>query len=362
MRVRLKELGLAGALVVAGLSSHAWSAPAARSATVPGVIDLHVDLPYALSHGKHGIDDASSPTNPERLVRGKTGTLVLPLFVLDAYKLTPQQARAEYDSVFATVDQAMRSTAARDVLASPGTAPKPGQVATILSFEGADGFADAPELIVPWIERGACFVGLVHSRNNALAGSSTEPDKKNRTGLTDKGRRLAEVVIAHGGVLDAAHASDAAADEMIGIAKAKGAPVVVTHTGMRALRDTGRNASDALIASVASTDGIVGIDIHSGHIARRPGTTASIDEVVEHIEHAVQVAGIDHVAIGSDLDGGIQMPEGADGAAFWPVLADHLTARGWNGEQIEAVFRANAARVLAWSRAHGCASRASQHP
>lgn len=357
MRFRLRVLALAAALMTAGPVGAARPAPAPKSATVPGVVDLHVDLPYALSHGKHAIDDASSPTNPDRLVRGKTGTLVLPLFVLDAYKLTPQQARAEYDQVFATVNQAMKSSAARGVLASPGLAPNPGQIATILSFEGADGFADAPELIVPWIERGACFVGLVHSRNNALAGSSTEPDKKHRTGLTDKGRKLAEVVIAHGGVLDAAHASDAAANEMIALATSRGAPVVVTHTGMRALRNTGRNASDAIIASVASTGGIVGIDIHSGHIARHPGSVASIDEVVEHIEHAVQVAGIDHVAIGSDLDGGIQMPDGADGAAFWPELADRLTSRGWNGEQIEAVFRANAARVIAWSRAHGCCSR-----
>jgi len=362
MRSRLKELGFAGALVVAALSNHAWSAPAVRSATVPGVIDLHVDLPYALSHSKHGIGDASSPTSPDRLVRGKTGTLVLPLFVLDAYKLSPQQVRSEYDQVFATMAQAMKSPAGRGLLASPGVAAGPGQVATLLSFEGADGFSDAPELIVPWIERGACFVGLVHSRNNALAGSSTEPDRMNRTGLTDKGRKLAEVVIAHGGVLDAAHASDAAVDEMITIARARGAPVVVTHTGMRSLRNTGRNASDSITTAVASTGGIVGIDIHSGHIARRPGSLASIDEVVEHIEHAVRVAGIDHVAIGSDLDGGIQVPDGADGAAFWPVLADRLTSRGWNGEQIEAVFRANAARVIAWARAHGCASRASQHP
>jgi len=326
--------------------------------TVPAVIDLHVDLPYAMHGRKHAFDDPSSPTSPARLARGKVGTLVLPLFVLDAHAMTPARARQEYQSVFAAMQQALQSPAGQGAMTAPDAAPEPGKVATVWSFEGADGFADRPDDIAAWIGRGACFVGLVHRQNNALSGSATDPDRAKRAlGLTDRGKALAELVVQRGGVLDGAHASDAAIDDLVAIAKQHQAPVVITHTGMRALRATGRNVDDAHLAAVASTGGVAGIDIHSGHIGAQPGGTATLDDVVAHIEHAVQVAGIDHVAIGSDLEGGITAPSDSDGAATWPLLVAKLTARGWNGESIEALLRGNAARVLSWSRAHGCGRR-----
>lgn len=344
------------------LSAAAWAAQGTASAAppapvVPAVIDLHVDLPYAMHHHKHGFEDADSATNPTRLARGQVGALVFPLFIVDGFKLTPSQARKEYEAAFAALNQVLQSPVGQRLFTPPDAPRQSGKIAAVLSFEGTDGFADQPDGIVPWIRKGACFVGLVHKQNNALAGSATDPSGAKRSvGLTDKGKALAEVIAAHGGVLDGAHASDAAIDDMIAIAKKHQAPVVVTHTGMRALRATGRNVDDTHLAAVASTGGIAGIDIHSGHIAAQPGTTATLDDVVAHIEHAVQVAGIDHVAIGSDLEGGITPPSDSDGAATWPLLVSKLAARGWNGESIEALLRGNAARVLAWSRAHGCGS------
>jgi membrane dipeptidase len=352
--------GWVSALLV---GSATWYAPLPAvadpaQATVPGVIDLHVDLPYALAGHKHAFDDAASATSPARLARGKVGTLVLPLFVLDAHAMTPSHARQEYQAVFSELQQALQSPAGQRTMTAPDSTAQQGKVATVLSFEGADGFADRPDDIVPWITRGVCFVGLVHRQNNSLSGSATDPNRiKRAVGLTDRGKALAEVVAQHGGVLDAAHASDAATDDLVAIARKHQAPVVVTHTGMRALRATGRNVDDAHLQAIASTGGVAGIDIHSGHIGRQPGGPATLDDVVAHIEHAVAVAGIDHVAIGSDLEGGISPPTDSDGAATWPLLASKLTARGWNGESIEALFRGNAARVLGWSRAHGCGPR-----
>jgi membrane dipeptidase len=322
---------------------------------VPAVIDLHVDLAYQLHAKKHAFDDASAPTSPARLAAGNVGVIVYPLFVGNAQKLTPQKARREYEALYADLQALWKSPAGQRSLLPPMAPAAPGKAGAVLSFEGADGFSDRPQEIVAWIERGACFVGLVHMKNNALAGSATDPDKKRRAlGLTPAGKALAEIVVSHGGVLDAAHASDAAADDMIAIARAHGAPIVVTHTGLRALRPIDRNVDDAHILAVASTGGVVGIDIHSGHIGAQPGMTATLDDVIAHIEHAVSVGGIDHVAIGSDLEGGIEQPSDADGAATWPILEKKLADRGWNGESIEALFRANAARVLAWAREHGC--------
>jgi membrane dipeptidase len=287
--------------------------------------------------------------------------LVLPLFVPDAHSLTPEEARRRYEDTFATLDHAIRSAEQRGVLLAPGSPVRPGHVATLLSFEGADGFADRPEAIDPWIRRGACFVGLVHARTNALAGSRTEPDpEKRKLGLSDAGRALAERVYQNGGVIDAAHASDAAVDDLVLLATRRSVPLVITHTGLSALRNVERNLDDERVRAVAGTGGVVGIDLHSGHIARAGRARATLADLVAQIRHAIAVAGDAHVAIGSDFDGGIVPPAGADGAAFWPVLAGRLAESGLSADAIAAVYHGNATRVVEWARARGCATEPPQ--
>jgi membrane dipeptidase len=337
--------------------SGAGPAASVRASAVYRVIDLHVDLASALYEHKHTIEAPTSPVHRDKLLKGGVELLVLPLFVPGAYASTPpHKANDSYEAVFVSLDRALRSSAAAEIFLRPGLPEQSGKVGTLLAFEGADGFADEPERIVPWIRKGACFVGLVHDHTNALSGSSTDPDAARRAvGLTERGRRLAEIVVRHGGVLDGAHGSEAAIDELVAIGKRLSAPVVVTHTGLRALRDLSRNVDDERLAAIASTGGVVGIDLHSGHLSSRRGL-ASVDDVVAHLEHAVRVAGIDHVAIGSDFDGGIRPPREADGAAFWPILAERLETRGWASHWVDSVLRANAARVIAWARLHGCGS------
>lgn len=339
-----------------GETARAGSAPGAALSGVR-VVDLHVDLAYALHTRRHGIAGPAAPLSPDRVLRGGVGTLVVPLFVESAHRLTPARARDAYDATLASLESALRSDAARGVFGPVGAGEVGDRVAVVLAFEGADGFADEPTKIVPWIRRGACLVGLVHGRTNALAGSSTEPKRERRNlGLTERGRALAEVVIRHGGVLDAAHASDAAMDDLVRLAKASAAPLVVTHTGLRSLCPIDRNLDDARLSAIAETGGVVGIDLHRGHLVAGSSRPATVDDVIAHLEHAVSVAGVEHVAIGSDFDGGIRPPRGVNGADFWSLLADRLAARGWTHRNIAAVLQDNAARVLTWARQHGCGS------
>jgi membrane dipeptidase len=323
-------------------------------AAVHPVIDLHVDLAYALRAGRHTIDSPGSPVRPSRLLRGGVQTLVLPLFVAKADVMRSEDVLSAYRETFLSFDRARRSAGNRGVLLAPGEPPRPGHVATLLALEGAEGFADRPESIGPWVRRGVCFVGLVHAHTNTLAGSSTDPSPEGRMhGLSDMGRALADRVYQSGGVVDAAHASDTAIDDLVVLAKRMSAPLVISHTGVRALTAIDRNVDDEHLKAIASTGGVVGIDLHSGHIARDGRARATLDDLVAHIEHAIAVAGARHVALGSDLDGGIMPPSGADGAEVWPLVAARLAARG---VEVEAVLHDNAARVIEWARAHGCAS------
>lgn len=313
------------------------------------VLDLHVDLAYALTKGRGAGESAAAlqgAVSAERLRRGGVVGIVVPLFVEGADTMSPEQARKGYEEAFSALGRAWES----GVLVAPGKAAGDGQVATVLAFEGADGFAGDPTALDVWIERGARLFGIVHQRSNRLAGSSQEPVRARRGGLTEEGEAVVRSVLVRGALVDVAHASDAAFDDIARIAREMGSPLVDSHTGVRALVDIERNLDDERLRAIAESRGVVGIDLHSGHVSPRPGEAATLRDVADHLEHAARIAGFDHVAIGSDLEGGIEPPADADGEATWPRLASILRERGWTVAQIGAVFSGNARRVLSSAR------------
>ncbi len=301
-------------------------------------MDLHVDLPHAI-HTQHRPLDAIE-ASPARLARGHVRAILAPLFTVNAYAMTPAEARAAYEQKLAASRAAFAAIAPTEAW---------------LSFEGADGFADDPSGIDAWMERGACLVGLVHDHGNALGGASQDPSAEQRArGLTDAGKALARHVVSRGGLLDLAHASDRTMDDLAAIARASSAPVVDSHTGVRALHPTMRNIDDAHLRAVAASNGIVGISMHGGHIGKTPGQPPTLDDYVDVVMHAIEVAGIDHVAIGSDFDGNIDPPKGADGESVWPRVRAMLAARGVRDEDVAKIFSGNALRVFGWAKDHGC--------
>ena len=295
---------------------------------------MHADLGVAIHDGHVTLDDATFSLNADRLRRGGVRTLVVPLFALDASERAPSDVRLDYSAVRAEVE------------AELARARHPVEI--VYAFEGADGFADGPEALDAYASAGACVLGVVHRRSNALGGASQEPDHEQRArGLSDAGRAVAERAVADGMLLDVAHASDATFDDLAKIAEAHGSPLVDSHTGMRALLAIDRNLDDARVRRIAASGGVVAIDVHGGHVGSAPGEPPTVDDVVAHVLHALAVAGVEHVALGSDFGGGIVAPVEADGAAWWPVLAVRLRQRGVDEAGLEALFSGNARRVLA---------------
>jgi membrane dipeptidase len=316
------------------------------------VVDLHVDLAFAIASEGRTLHDRDSAASIERLRRGGVSLLVLPLFVRDADALPPGEVRRGYAETYRALSETLRTS---DLFLLPGEPEAPGRIATVLAFEGADGLEGDAQGIADWIRRGACLFGPVHQRTNRLAGSSQDPERARRAaGLSAAGEELVAAVYAAGGLVDVAHASDAAFDDIARLARRAGAPLIDSHTGVRALVDIDRNLDDERLRAIAASGGVAGIDLHSGHVSPHPGEPATLADVADHLMHAARIAGIEHVAIGSDFEGGIVPPSDADGEATWPRLAALLRARGWTAAQIEAVLAGNARRVLAFTFARGC--------
>ncbi len=179
--------------------------------------------------------------------------------------------------------------------------------------------------------RGVVFIGPVHLTNNAFGGSSSGSDR----GLTALGRSLVTEMNRAGVLLDLAHASGKTFDESLALTES---PPLVSHSGVRAVHDTWRNLGDDQIRAVASRGGVIGV-----MLAPPALRDASLEEALRHIEHVMAVGGEDAVAIGSDFDGYVTPPIGADGL---PALTELMLRRGFSDERIRKVLGGNVLRLL----------------
>jgi membrane dipeptidase len=186
-------------------------------------------------------------------------------------------------------------------------------------------------------------------------------------------------------VVDVSHVSDAAARQVLELSTA---PVIASHSSCRALAGHPRNLPDELIRAIAATGGVVGINFYNEFMdqayfeamSKRTGETIEVlnrptsyppeeldrvagermrgffhdppfrppfERILEHVDHAVQVAGVDHVGIGSDLDAtAIPTPEGMDSVSDFPRITEGLVRRGYSDADIEKILGGNFLRVF----------------
>jgi membrane dipeptidase len=305
------------------------------------VVDLHVDLPWQVHYKKRPLALSEGHATLTALAKGGYGGIVFPIYLPD--KAHKDGAHIEdADAIFATIETIIRDN--HLFLPLGARAAEHGRISSFLSIEGAGAFAADVAQIDRFIARGLRLVSPCHAANGPLSSSAT--GAKVAHGLTPLGKEFCERVYAGGALVDVSHVSDAAFDDIAAIARAHHAPVVATHSNARAIAAHPRNLTDAQLRVIAETGGVTGLNLHAPFVTS--GGEATIADVVKQVEHMVKVAGIAHVAVGSDFDGGIRTPEGLDDAGALPALAAALRARGMSYDDVLAIFSLNALRVLAW--------------
>lgn len=305
----------------------------------PPVIDLHVDLSYQVNFRGRSLADGTGQMPARELLPGGVAGVVLPLYVPRwASELGPREQ--DWTRSRQRLLELLPST---PPYALPGCAVAEGKVRTWFALEGAGPLAAAPERVGHWVQQGVRLFGLVHTWHNELATSSGAPNPAGR-GLTERGREVVARVHAAGASVDVSHASDAATEELIALARRDGRPLVATHSNARRLAPHPRNLSDGQLRGIASTGGVVGVNFHSSFLVR--GRRAKLADVVRHVQHLVQIMGVEHVALGSDYEGDIRPAVGLESARQLPRLAAALRAKGMSEGDVEKVFARNALRVL----------------
>jgi len=220
---------------------------------------------------------------------------------------------------------------------------------------------------------------LTHSRNNNWADSAT--DKPVHNGLTDFGKEVVREMNRLGMLVDVSHVADKTFFDALAVTTK---PVIASHSSMRALSDVPRNITDEMLRALASNGGVVGISFGEGFVnpkdaealesaiktettaplltgralddyaaedvrtlfGHRVKVAATVEDVANHIDHAVKVAGIDHVGIGSDFDGVSGPPSGLDDVSKMPALIEVLLERGYAERDVKKILGENYLRVI----------------
>jgi membrane dipeptidase len=208
-----------------------------------------------------------------------------------------------------------------------------GLTAGLLAIEGAHALDGDPANVEVVADAGFRMMSPSHFFDTAFGGSAHGIEKG---GLTDAGREMVRRMEARGMLVDVAHASAATIDGILAVARR---PVVASHTGFRGVADNSRNLTDEHARGIAATGGLLGVGFWA---------TASGGEdaaaIARSIRYAVNVAGIDHVGLGSDFDGAVRVPFDATGLV---VLTDALLEAGFADDEIAKVMGGNARRLLA---------------
>ncbi len=217
-----------------------------------------------------------------------------------------------------------------------------GKIGAILSLEGAEPLDGYLELLNVFYRLGVRWLGLTWNFRNQVADGVADADTGG--GLTPFGVEVVHTCYHLGIVVDVSHLSPAGVESVL--KEAKG-PVVASHSNARALCDHRRNLTDDQARAIAATGGVIGVTFVPAFLTPEP-EKASLDHVLDHIEHFVQVVGVDHMGIGSTFDGlgDSRPPRGLEDVRHYTALHQGLRARGFTEEEITAILGGNWYRVL----------------
>ena len=208
---------------------------------------------------------------------------------------------------------------------------------------------------------GARYITLTHRDNNQLADSSSAPEPIHG-GLSPLGGQVVAEMNRLGMMIDVSHVSEESFWAVIAITKA---PIIASHSACASLTDSDRNLTDEQLRALARNGGVIqvrgGPQLHQGG---RPGPSRgpappTLKDFVDHLDHAAKVAGIDHVGIGSDFDGGGGIP-GFNDVTEAPNVTIELVRRGYTEEQIRKIWGENLLRV--WRDVAKAAARLERAP
>ena len=215
-----------------------------------------------------------------------------------------------------------------------------GRIAAILGVEGGHALEGRLENLDRFYERGVRVLTVTWSNSNELGDSSSDENKPHN-GLSSLGRQAVRRMNELGMIIDVSHSADKTVFDILDKSLS---PVIASHSGIRARRDFNRNLTDEQIRAIAAHGGVVGV-VFLPYFLREPEDKATIQDVLDCIDHICQLVGPDHAGLGSDFDGfGGALP-GLEDVTKMGAIGAGLRRRGFVDGDIAKIAGLNVLRV-----------------
>ena len=379
-----------GGLLAVGVKCDAISARAKKLHFSSIVVDTHDDTTQRFLDGKFDISErhADGSIDLPRMREGGLGAIFFSIWIPS--KITGPEAVNRALTQIEAVRQQVRAHPKELVLANTAeevrAAHKEGKIAALMGVEGGHMINSDLDTLRKFASLGVRYMTLTHSGNDEWADSST--DKPVHNGLTDFGKEVVREMNRLGVIVDISHVSDKTFYDALEVSKA---PMIASHSSCRAICDAPRNMTDQMMKDLAAKGGVVQINYHVGFLSQEfrnaekanpeinkaiaeevqkrcaeneacqliegdrltreyveKGKLPRIDwtKIIEHIDHAVKVAGAGHVGLGSDFDGA-NMPYGMEDATKLPKITEALLKKGYSEGDVKKILGENTLRVMA---------------
>lgn len=357
-------------------------------------LDSHTDTPMLFTREdfdvsvRHNAYESSTKVDFPRMIEGGLDGIFMAVFLGQGSRDSLGHANANakahqiIDSIYSVIgkypDLATIALNADDIYAIE----KVGKRAIYMGIENGYALADDIHNVEFFFNQGARYITLCHTKNNDLCDSSNDTIEHN--GVSEFGKEVIKEMNRLGMLIDVSHISDKSFYDVIELSKA---PVIASHSSSRAICDSPRNLTDDMLRKLAENGGVAQVCILSSYVKETPHnpqadsmrlairekfanyesmtdeqqkeagqawrsidklfppTLATVQDVVDHIDHMVEVAGIDHVGIGTDFDGGGGV-EGCYDVSELPNITIEMVRRGYKEEDIIKIWGGNFLRVL----------------
>ena len=353
------------------------------------VVDTHDDTTQRFLDGKFdlGVRSAAGSIDIPRMKEGGLGAIFFSIWIPS--KITGPEAvnRAlvQIDAVREQVRKHSNDIVLAATAAEIREAHKQGKIAALMGVEGGHMINSDLGVLRSYAALGVRYMTLTHSGNDEWADSST--DKAVHNGLTNFGKDVVREMNRLGVMVDISHVSDKTFYDALETSKA---PLIASHSSCRAICAAPRNMTDQMMKDLAAKGGVVQINYHVGFLSQEfrdaekanpemnkaisaevtkrcgdnegcqliegdritreyveQGKLPRVDfaRIIEHIDHAVKVAGIEHVGLGSDFDGA-NMPYGMEDATKLPKITEALLQKGYSEGDVKRILGENTLRVM----------------
>ncbi len=215
-----------------------------------------------------------------------------------------------------------------------------GKIGSLLGMEGGHAIENSLGALRAFYDLGSRYMTLTHGTTIDWADSGT--GDPTHDGLTEFGREVVREMNWLGMLVDLSHTSPATMHDALDVTEV---PVIFSHSSARAVTDHPRNVPDDVLRRLPDNGGVVMVTFVTSFVNEN-AAEASLSDVADHIDHVKNVAGVDHVGIGSDYDGIDDTPVGLESVATFPALFAELHRRGWSEADLAKLAGENLLRVM----------------